>query len=136
MVGTRIFLSIFICNNFIVVYCNFICNAGLINFDLCLLFFCIVLNRYWTILNIFKGFEQVLNIIQIEWHLISVSPWTKRSGVEWVYSNNATAFYFYTQTAYFKNCVSVYFVSCSFLFMGFLDFARNDTKEMGVLRLQ
>ena len=65
----------------------------------------------------------VLNIIKIEWHLIRMSPWTKRSGVEWVYSNNATAFYFYTQTAYFKNCVSVYFVSCTFLLVGFLDFA-------------
>lgn len=126
MVGTRIFLSIFICNNFIAIYCNFISKAGLINFDLCLLFFVWFwtdIEQYWMYLRVLNKFWMVLNIIQIEWHLISMSPWTKRSGVEWVYSNNATAFYFYTQTAYFKNCVSVYFVSCTFLLVGFLDFA-------------
>lgn len=71
MVGTRIFLSIFICNNFIAIYCNFISKAGLINFDLCLLFFVWFwtdIEQYWMYLRVLNKFWMVLNIIQIEWH--------------------------------------------------------------------
>ena len=71
MVGTRIFLSIFICNKFIVVCCNFISKAGLINFDLCLLFFVWFwtdIEQYWIYLRVLNKFWMVLNIIQIEWY--------------------------------------------------------------------